>query len=168
MLSSLKYLREQNDYSQNTVADFLGISRQMYIKYEKGEVDPPVRIIEQLAKLYKVTYDVIFNENLSSSNNHSDIQYKITDASPLEFHDSGASNSSSYYFNAILNMLPKLIFNEKLKVLSTLLEIVQKETEVQYIPNKKINSFNKILELSNTLKLKSDGKKWTREEIYER
>ena len=167
MISSLKYLREQNNYSQNTIAEFLGISRQMYIKYERGDVDPPVKIIEQLAKLYKVAYDVIIDDKLNLTDNHSDIHYKIKDSPPLEFHDSGVSDSS-YYFNAIIHMLPKLIFNEQLKVLSSLLEMVQKETEIQFIPNKKINSFNKILKLSSELQLKSDGKKWTREELYER
>lgn len=29
--------RLQNNFSQNKVADYLGISRQMYMKYESGE-----------------------------------------------------------------------------------------------------------------------------------
>ena len=50
MLDSLKYFREQNNYSQGAVASFLGVSRQMYIKYENGEVEPPLKTIVQLAR----------------------------------------------------------------------------------------------------------------------
>ena len=52
MKETLKALREKNNYSQATVAKYLGISRQMYIKYESGEAEPPVKVIVALIKLY--------------------------------------------------------------------------------------------------------------------
>ena len=61
MKESLKALREKNNYSQATVAKYLGISRQMYIKYESGEAEPPVKVIVALSKLYKVDYAQIID-----------------------------------------------------------------------------------------------------------
>ena len=64
MLDSLKYFREQNNYSQEAVASFLGVSRQMYIKYENGEVEPPLKVVVQLAHFYRVSYDVLIDNKI--------------------------------------------------------------------------------------------------------
>ena len=39
MNNTLRILREKNNYSQATVASYLGISRQMYIKFESGAAE---------------------------------------------------------------------------------------------------------------------------------
>ena len=59
MKETIKKLREQNNYSQSALAEILCISRQMYVKYENGDVDPPVKIITRLCSLYNVSYDFI-------------------------------------------------------------------------------------------------------------
>ena len=51
MKEILRQLREEHFFSQGTVAKELGISRQSYIKYEAGEVEPSVEIIRKLSKL---------------------------------------------------------------------------------------------------------------------
>jgi len=51
MNETLRALREQNNYSQAAVASYLGISRQMYIKYENGDATPPVKIVTELSNL---------------------------------------------------------------------------------------------------------------------
>ena len=66
MKETLKALREKNNYSQATVAKYLGISRQMYIKYESGEAEPPVKVIVALSKLYKVDYAQIIDNAAGS------------------------------------------------------------------------------------------------------
>lgn len=75
MKGTIKKLREQHNYSQSYLASYLEISRQMYIKYESGEVEPPVRVVVALAKLYDVSYAVIIDDKLSSSKNS--VSYKI-------------------------------------------------------------------------------------------
>ena len=54
--------------------------------------------------------------------------------------------------------------------LSKISEKIYKETEEKIDPAKatRIAAFNKILELNNELHLSSDGRTWTREELYER
>ncbi len=65
MHETLRKLREHNNYSQSGIAQLLNISRQMYVKYENGEVDPPVRIIKQLCSLYKVSYSFLIDDALA-------------------------------------------------------------------------------------------------------
>ena len=65
MIETIKVLRQKHNYSQTFLASYLNISRQMYIKYELGEVEPPVRIVVALAKLYKIPYDQIIDDRLN-------------------------------------------------------------------------------------------------------
>lgn len=159
MYEGLKSLREQNNYSQNAIASFLGISRQMYIKYEKGEVEPPAKTIVQLAKFYSVPYEYILDGKTVI------YTYKNTE---LEVASPTLSYDKSSYLDSVLNMLPKLIFSEQLLVLSKLCDMVKQHSADKKEPNKKKQSFEKLIFLNNELNLNSHGQKWTREELYDR
>ena len=177
MNETLKALREQNNYSQAAIASYLGISRQMYIKYENGDAVPPVKTVTQLSNFYRVPYDVILEDKLNpdlqiKELNETDIQ-NINEDTVWELHDSSPAygsidNSSSYYLKSILEMLPKLVYKEQLKVLEKISGMVQKATEEKLKPNKQMNTYIKLSKYANKLHLKSDGTKWTREELYER
>ncbi len=54
-------LRNVNGYSQEEVAEKIGISRQAYAKWEKGETVPDVERCRRLAELYGVTIDSLVN-----------------------------------------------------------------------------------------------------------
>lgn len=54
-------LRNLNGYSQEEVAEKIGISRQAYAKWEKGETIPDVERCQKLAELYDTTIDGILN-----------------------------------------------------------------------------------------------------------
>ena len=170
MLDSLKYFREVNNYSQSAVASYLGISRQMYIKYESGEVEPPLKVVVQLAHFYRGSYDVIIDYKKSSESASYEKQENgaLEIASPLPSYGKSANADLPYYYSSIMEMLPKLVYSEQLKVLSTLLGMVQKETEEKIIPDRKMQAYTKLLNLNQELHLSSGGKKWTREELYER
>lgn len=64
MKEIIKYLRTSNSFTQDEVAKKLGISRQSYIKYEKGTVIPSEEIIEKLASLYNVQKDFIYKNKI--------------------------------------------------------------------------------------------------------
>ena len=55
----LKDLREDNDYSQSYVADYLNIKQPQYSRYERGLRDIPTDILIKLALLYNTTTDFI-------------------------------------------------------------------------------------------------------------
>ena len=184
MNNTIKALREQNNYSQAAVAQFLGISRQMYIKYETGLVEPPVKIVSNLAHFYHVTYDMIIDDAFGTKKGI----YEIPEKPTLEVHDSAPQYSSekrsgttltydiptrktqpqSMYLKSIIEMLPKLIYSEQLMVLEMIAEMVRNSTAEKIMPDKKMQSYEELLSYTKSLNIKSDGKKMTREEIYER
>lgn len=93
MKETLKTLRDQFNYSQNSVAKFLGISRQMYIKYENGDAEPPVKIVVALSGLYKVPYDFLIDNKAcsqKSENVHRNVEYKLPEEKTLAVADPGA------------------------------------------------------------------------------
>ena len=58
---NISMLRSVNGYSQEDVAEKIGISRQAYAKWEKGETVPDVERCQKLAELYGVTIDSLVN-----------------------------------------------------------------------------------------------------------
>lgn len=58
---NISMLRSVNGYSQEEVAEKIGVSRQAYAKWEKGETVPNVERCKKLAELYGVTIDSLVN-----------------------------------------------------------------------------------------------------------
>jgi len=95
MKGTIKKLREQHNYSQSYLATYLEISRQMYIKYESGEVEPPVRVVVALAKLYDVSYSIIIDDKLCSSKDS--VSYKINNHTEKSVASAAVLYSSNPY-----------------------------------------------------------------------
>lgn len=55
----IKSLREDNDYTQEYVAHYLGTSQTMYARYERGANELPIRHLISLCKLYNVSADYL-------------------------------------------------------------------------------------------------------------
>ncbi len=53
----MRELREDNDRTQQEVADYLGTSQTMYARYERGANELPIRHLIKLCKYYNVTAD---------------------------------------------------------------------------------------------------------------
>lgn len=125
MTEVLKILREKNHYSQATIASYLGVSRQMYIKYENGDVEPSVQIVKQLCKLYKVSYDVIL-DNKTSEN----VSYKYNKSSSLMIAEPTVTyNVTSHNnYDLAINAIFSLDIYEKIKLIGFLAEDISKDS----------------------------------------
>ena len=66
--SNIIILRNINGFSQEKVAEMIGISRQAYAKWEKGDTIPDVEKCARLAELYETTVDALINFNVSQEN----------------------------------------------------------------------------------------------------
>lgn len=55
----IRDLREDNDKTQQEIAEYLGTTQQVYSRYEKGINEMPIRHIIALCKYYKVSADYI-------------------------------------------------------------------------------------------------------------
>ena len=60
-------LRNDNDLTQQQVADYLMCNRQVYARYERGLREIPVSMLIKLADLYKTSVDYILGrtDNIS-------------------------------------------------------------------------------------------------------
>lgn len=55
----LKDLREDSDYTQVAIAQYLNMQRSVYRRYESGEREIPVWALIKLAQLYDCSTDYI-------------------------------------------------------------------------------------------------------------
>lgn len=90
----LRYLRKEKKLSQQKIADYLGISRQGYGKYEDGRSEPDHQTLVELATYFNVTIDYLLgrtnNPEVSEENEKDKIINKIATEFPeadLMFHD---------------------------------------------------------------------------------
>ncbi len=64
MTSIIKTLREEKGFSQEELAQKLGVSRQSYIKYENGTVELPLELVRKLSLLFEVDYSCIIDNKM--------------------------------------------------------------------------------------------------------
>ena len=55
----IKDLREDNDYTQQQIADYLHLNRNVYWRYKQDSAKSPVWAAIKLAKFYHVTMDYL-------------------------------------------------------------------------------------------------------------
>lgn len=56
---NIRNLREDNDWTQQYVADFLGVNRRTYSAYETGTNSMPPETLIRLAELYNTSVDYL-------------------------------------------------------------------------------------------------------------
>ena len=55
----MRNLREDNDKTQQEIADMLGTSQTMYARYERGAIELLIRHLIRMAKYYNVSTDYL-------------------------------------------------------------------------------------------------------------
>lgn len=58
-IKRMRDLREDHDLSQQKVAAYLNMHRSVYRRYEAGERETPVWVVDKLADLYQVSTDYL-------------------------------------------------------------------------------------------------------------
>lgn len=150
MKDTLKKLRIENRYSQELLAKILGVSRLSYMKYESGEVEPPIEIVRKLSKIYKVSYKTLIDNELSTENKPFSYEYgkhkeyEVASSSPA-YGDIYSSNSSNVFaqFTLMLSELQRRLFE-----MQTQINMLQNSSDGSISSNKekvfnKSKSFNK-------------------------
>lgn len=59
MYIRIKNLREDGDYNQSQISQYLNCSQSTYSRIENGIQDVPTQFLKKLAKLYGVTTDFL-------------------------------------------------------------------------------------------------------------
>lgn len=55
----IRDLRDDNDLLQKHLAEYLHCKHQTYSRYETGEVEPPLEVMEKLALYYGTSVDYL-------------------------------------------------------------------------------------------------------------
>jgi transcriptional regulator with XRE-family HTH domain len=63
----IKGLRERYAYTQDKLAEFLGIKREMISFYENGEREAPLDVLEKLADLFNVELSVLLSDDVNAA-----------------------------------------------------------------------------------------------------
>lgn len=58
-IKRIRDLREDNDKTQQEIADILNMHRSVYRRYENGERETPAWVIVKLAEYYRVSTDYL-------------------------------------------------------------------------------------------------------------
>lgn len=75
----LKAFREKNILSQEAVASFLGIKRELLSYYENDSREPSVEVLEKLADLYGAELSDFFEKDQSLINTNVAFAFRATD-----------------------------------------------------------------------------------------
>ena len=59
MYARIRNLREDMDWTQTRVAEYLNCSQRIYSNYERGDVDMPTDILIKLAGLHNTSIDYL-------------------------------------------------------------------------------------------------------------
>lgn len=67
--NNLKLFRKRNGYTQEQVAERLGVSRQAVAKWERGESLPDIENVIALADMYEITVDSLVRNMACADDN---------------------------------------------------------------------------------------------------
>ena len=65
----LAQLRREHDYTQEQLAELIGVSRQTISKWETGAANPDIEKLMQLSKLYNCSVDYMVGNKINSKQN---------------------------------------------------------------------------------------------------
>lgn len=55
----IRDLREDNDLYQRQIAEYINCTQQTYSRYETGELEPSLLVMEKLAEFYNTSIDFL-------------------------------------------------------------------------------------------------------------
>ena len=71
-MNTLKQLRQNKGVLQKDVANYLGVDRTTYVKYERGDSEPNHDILLKLADYFNVSIDYLLGRKEKPPENNSD------------------------------------------------------------------------------------------------
>ena len=81
--NNIKKLRQQNNLTQDQVAEKLGVSYQAVSKWENNANTPEIALLPAIAELFGVSIDALFSNNIMD---YSDIVVHIFQTEYREFY----------------------------------------------------------------------------------
>jgi transcriptional regulator with XRE-family HTH domain len=80
---NIKYLRKQKGYTQEQMAEKIGIKRSLLGAYEEGRAEPGLENLLKMSKIFDVSVDNIISENLSDPEKQKELVKKDIEGKKL-------------------------------------------------------------------------------------
>ena len=156
MNETIRKLREQHNYSQTYLASVLKVSRQMYIKYENGEVEPPVKAVKALSRLYSIPYSEIIDNRLASKAPdmaaESEPSYCVHDEEAPFYYPIPVEKGYS------LKKKIQRLSNDSLKMVMDFVDFLpQKEAEQSKVLQPKVKTKKAFFDLAGKIDIEADA-----------
>lgn len=87
LANRLTKLRKEHGFSQEDLADKLGVSRQAVSKWERGEATPDMDNLIELSKIYNISLDEVVGNKIEDKNDESKVIVKKDDKVIVELSD---------------------------------------------------------------------------------
>ncbi len=84
---NLKLLREANCFTQQQVADFLGVKRSAYSNYESGDREMPIDKLERVANLYGCELSDLISEDERALENMLLCAFRVDDVDVSDLNE---------------------------------------------------------------------------------
>lgn len=81
---NINHFRTISGFSQNDLADFLGIKRELISYYENGKRDIPVTILDRLADLFAIDVGDLLEEDLKIISTNLAFAFRSDDINTLD------------------------------------------------------------------------------------
>lgn len=78
----LREFRKENGYTQQQIADYLGVDRTTYVKYETAQRNPDLDDIIGLAALYGISVDMLLGDYFDEAVNKKSLEAYAKASSP--------------------------------------------------------------------------------------
>lgn len=100
--NTLRNLRKSNNYTQEKLAEKLGVSINSIAMYENGNRFPSIKMLTMISKLFNVSIDELIGNSINAKNN---IDEAILGISAEEFNNLSPSDRQSIrdFINFIKN-----------------------------------------------------------------
>ena len=89
----IRILRENNNYSKEELAKLIGVNEELVDSIENGNIEPDIKIIRLISKVFNISFDELLDENIPVNN-------KITNTLKYEIYE--YKSHISDYFTLLL------------------------------------------------------------------
>ena len=80
---NIKYLRKQKGFTQEQLAEKIGIKRSLVGAYEEGRAEPNLNTLSLFSKIFDLSVDILISEKLSEGDHYKEIQKKDIEGKKL-------------------------------------------------------------------------------------
>ena len=107
---NLKALREANGYTQEKMAEYLGVGRSAYANYEAGERETPLEVLQKAADLFGCELALLFEEDETAVRNMLVCAFRADDLSADDMRE--VASFKSVVMNYLkMERLPQIVNN---------------------------------------------------------